>query len=92
MDVTVAQRRARRKEFREMVWLESSWELFHAGGAVLLASLLHVVMEALKGGEHLAIGVMRIAAARIRQEKDSRPGEFHGGYSKIEWAFRLFPG
>ena len=92
MDVTVAQRDARRKGFREIVGLESSCGVFHGGGDVLLARLLHVVMEDLKGSEHLVIGVMCIAAARIRQEKYPRPGELPGGHSKIEWAFRMFLG
>ena len=92
MGLTVAQRGTRRKEFREMVGLESSWELFHAGGAVLLVRSLHVVTENLKGGEHLSIGIVGIAAARIRQEKDPRPGELPGGHSKIEGTFRRFLG
>jgi hypothetical protein len=55
MDVTVAQRRARRKEFREIAGLQSSCGVFHGGGAVLLARPLHVVTEGLKDGEQLAI-------------------------------------
>jgi len=92
MDVTVAQRGARRKEFRERVGLQPSCGVFHGGGAVFLARLLHVVTEELKDIEHLAIRIMCIAAARIRQEKYPRSGELHGGHSKIERAFRLFLG
>ena len=55
MDVTVDQRRARRKEFREMVGLQSSSGVFPGGGAMLPARPLHVVTEGLKGSEHLAI-------------------------------------
>ena len=55
MKVTVAQRGARHKEFRDIDGLQSSCGVFHGGGAVLLARLLHVVTEDLKNSEHLAI-------------------------------------
>ena len=57
---------------------------------MLLASLLHLVTEDLKGREHLSIRVMGITPARIRQEKYLRSGKLPGGQSKIEWAFHIF--
>ena len=59
------------------------------GSAVLLADLRHLVTEDLKSREHLSIGVMGIAAARIWQEKDLRSGKLTGGQPKIEWAFHM---
>ena len=55
MDVTVAQRGARRKELREIVGLQSSCGVFHGGGAVFLARSLHGIAEGLKDSEHLVI-------------------------------------
>ena len=59
---------------------------------MVLSKSLHVVTEDFKGCEHLMIGVMGIAPARIWQEKDLRPSQLFVGGSKVERAVRRFFG